>query len=107
MPLGLLASAKAAAHPALTAKQGFEKVAEVSMPVTSLEIRGRLPARWRSETSATIGTPHGLELIVLTALVRVLENFVGLCHFLEFLLGVRFLADVRVIFARQALVGLF
>src|SRR5690606_17143246 len=106
-PRCLLASAKAAVHPALTAKEGFEKVAEVGMPVTSLEIRARLPARRRRETSTTIGTTHGLELVVLTALVLVLENFVGLGHFLELLLGVSFLADVRVVFACQALVRLF
>ena len=51
------------------------------------------------------GLPVGAELIVGRAFFRVLQHLVGFAQFLEFRFGIRFLADIRVILARQLAVG--
>src|SRR6185437_16939518 len=62
------------------------------------------PARRGPELLA--GLPLAAQLIVGRALLGVLQDLVGLLELLEFLLGVRLFADVRVELARQAAVRL-
>ena len=45
------------------------------------------------------------QLIVGRALLRIAQHLVGLLNLFEFVLGVLFLADVRVEFARQLAIG--
>jgi hypothetical protein len=46
------------------------------------------------------------EIVIGRALFGILQRFVGLGHFLEFLLGARFLRHVGMIFARELAVRL-
>src|SRR6185436_1678792 len=89
------------------AEQGGEEVAEVRILAAGAPAaerrRGELevatPVGRRPEFLA--GAPVRAELIVGSAALRVLQDLVRLLHFLELLLGVLFLADVRVKFTRQ------
>src|SRR6202008_3344743 len=67
------------------------------------ELESAAPVRRRTELLP--GLPVAPELIVRGALLRIPEHLVRLLHFLEALLGVLLLADVRVEFARQPPVG--
>src|SRR5579863_7513470 len=52
------------------------------------------------------GLPVAAQLIVGGTLLRVLQDLVGFLHFLELLLGILLLADVRMVFAGKTAVGL-
>src|SRR5690606_10284844 len=63
-----------------------------------------IPARrWREFAAARAVLAH---VVVFAALVGILQDFIGLAEVLETLLGVLLLADVRMVFAREAPVGL-
>ncbi len=72
---------------------------EVSMAVREAPA----PIGRRLEIAA--GLPIGTELVVCLALLRVLEDLVGLFHLLEARLGVRLLADIGMIFSGQLAIG--
>src|SRR5262249_50796986 len=92
-------------------EQRGEEIAEVALAaataIAAERRRGELeittPVRRRTELLS--GAPVRAELIVGGASLRILQDLVRLLHFLEFLLGVRFLADVRVKFTRQFAIG--
>ena len=63
-----------------------------------------VPVGWRAEVLP--GLPVGSQLVVGGAFLGVLEHLVGFAHFLETRLGRRLLADVGMVLARQAPVGL-
>src|SRR5581483_8580651 len=68
------------------------------------ELEAARPIRRRPELLP--GLPVAAELIVRGTLLRVFQYFVGLLHFLELLLGVFLLADIRMIFTGETAVGL-
>src|SRR5699024_6077824 len=87
------------------AEQRFEEVAEIA-PAGKTAARAEtvlLPPRWRPEILAFF--PISAELIVSLALFRILQHFVGFVNFLETGFGIRLLADIWVIFARQPPIG--
>jgi hypothetical protein len=98
-----------AAH---AAEDGVEKVAVVKT-LGAAEVHAaaiarslpRVPARRWAEVLP--GLVVGAQLVVGGALFRVAQHLVGFGDFLEARLGVFFLADVRVVFARQLAVGFF
>src|SRR5688572_30566695 len=92
---------------AIAAKQGFEKIAEFAAAAAFIEVCCGIPARRWRELPVTAHRSHGLQLIVFLAFGRILQDFIGLAKLLEFLLGIFFLADVGMIFARKPLVGFF
>ncbi len=85
---------------ALAAAELAAAIAEVGVPVAL----ATLPAGRRTEFSAVAA--EAPQLVVLRALVGILQHFVGLADLLEVRLGIRLLADVRVVFARETPVGL-
>ncbi len=98
-----------------SSKQRGEEVAEPALLLVGLpeaaatcarppELEAFRPSRRRAELLS--GLPIAAELIVGSALLGVLQDLVSLLHLLEFLLGVRLLADVRVEFAREPAVCL-
>ena len=90
-----------------TAEQCLEKVAEIGFvcfrETATRELETLVPVRRGLEILT--GLPIGAELVIGDAFFRVLENFVGLAGFLEFLFRVGFLVDVRVQFARKFAIG--
>src|SRR5262245_40266802 len=91
------------------AKQRLEEVAEVTCvttrKLTARELEAGIPIRWRAEILTCL--PIGAELIVCGAFFRIAEDFVCLTHFLEARLGVLFLADVGMVFARELAIRAF
>src|SRR5690606_4342679 len=86
-------------------EQGLEEVAVVFLArTTSAEAAARrlepcVPVRRRLEILPS--APVGAQPIVGRAFLRVLEHLVGFADLLETLFGLRLLADVRMVFARQ------
>src|SRR5271163_192133 len=83
-------------------EQAREEIAE------AIEIGESLAARASKSLRPVGGRPKLLsiakisaQLVVGGALFAVAQDFVGLLHLFEFLLGILFLADIRVEFARQ------
>ncbi len=62
-----------------------------------------LPARWALERLAVLAV--AAQVVVFGALVGAFQRFIGFRGVLELGLGVLFLADVRVVFARQLAIG--
>jgi hypothetical protein len=92
---------------ALAAKQRFEEVAEAASLIRRRRIvAGRLPARWRRELAIAAARALGAQLVVFAPLVVALQYFIGFRYFLELLLGVLFLADVRMVTAGLPFIGL-
>src|SRR6185436_1932637 len=102
--------AAAAGAPSRAAENadGIEEVREVD--VAKVFAHSSLPAAAEA-VEPVGGRPEILpgavaaEAVVRGALVLVAQGLVGLRDLLELLLGVRFLGDVRVIFAREAAIG--
>ena len=101
---GALPTAAAAA----AAKEHVEDVAEA---IGAAAKAAEAALSEAAETAAALEAARAVkgtcaELVVLRALLRVLEDFVGGVDFLEFLLGFLFMAavEVRMIFAGQFLV---
>ena len=102
-----IAAPKRAGTPAATAKELLEEIAETGAFKMKL---GSARAATETSTTAARGRrrlalgmiPIGAELIVLAALDRIAEDFIGFVEFLELFLGGGFiLGDVGMIFARQ------
>src|SRR5690606_9817576 len=92
------AASRAAAEAAEPAEQRLEEIAVHPGARLGLEIE--MPVRRRTELLALF--PAAAELVVRGALLRIAKHLVSLVHFLEALLGVRLLADVRVVLAGEA-----
>ena len=91
----------------MAAEQRFEEVAEIhslaGAGIAIAELEAAVPAGRRMELLAA---PVALaDVVVRGALLRVVQRFVGLRHFLEACLGVGLLADVGMVFARQLAIG--
>jgi hypothetical protein len=88
------------------AEQGLKKVAEPlrAGESTAGKFEPGVPVRRRLELLPLL--PLASEAIVGRSFLRVLQNLVGFAEFLEPLLGVRHLADVRVVFSRQTAIRL-
>jgi hypothetical protein len=88
-----------------------QKVAVIEVPGLAKEwmaagfLAKRLPARRRAEFLP--GLPVRAQPVIGRALFRVAQHLVGFGNLLEARLGVLFLADVGVVFARQLAVGFF
>src|SRR5204863_8274695 len=67
--------------------------------LTAAKLEAGVPVRWRLEILA--GLPVAAHLVVRRALLRILEDLVGLVDFLEARLRVRHLADVGVVLASE------
>src|SRR6185295_2749513 len=75
------------------------EAAEIEAAVAEVEL-GALPARRRRSGLARV-LPRRAELVVLLALLRILQDLVGLADLLELELGLGVLVHVRVVLARQ------
>src|SRR5581483_285852 len=86
----------------MLAEQRFEEVAEAAFvaEIGKMKIRTLAEIRRRLEFFARSVATRA-QLVVGLALGRVLEGFVGLVDGLEFFLGARLLAHVRMEFARE------
>ena len=71
--------------------------------MAAAELEPGVPARRGTEFLA--GLPVGAQLVVGRAFLGIPEYLVGLADFLEALFGIRLVTDIRVILARQFLVG--
>ncbi len=92
------ARARVAAH---AAEQRFEEVAEIlAAAFAEIGVALVLPVRRRAEFIAG-AIAAGAQLIVGLASRRILERLVGFVDRFEFFLGAAFLADVRMVFARE------
>src|SRR5690606_12629214 len=97
-------AAAAGAEAGLT-EQALEEIAEGAGAgrTGAAEMKMLLPVRRRPELLTSL--PIRAERVVRGPLLGVAQDLVGLADLLEALLGVRLLADVRVILARKAAVG--
>ena len=84
----------------LNTEQILKKVTELaaSEPTDTAGVETLPPRRW---TEILACAPVAAKLIVGLALLRVLEDLVSFCNFLEAGLGVGLLADIRMIFASK------
>ena len=94
------------------AEQGFEEIAEIAAPgLKATAGTGRAPAEVKAAFPSGRGTeilallPVLAEPVVFLTFFRVFQYLVGFVDFLETLLGVRRLVDVRMIFAGQLAIG--
>ena len=90
-------------------EQRFKKVTEIMLITTArrcaMELKTGAPVRWWLKT--LLGIPIRTQLVVSGTFFRILENLVGLTQILEFLLSIRFLADIRMILSGQFSIGTF
>src|SRR5690606_34212998 len=102
-------AAAAAATEAGLAEQRLEEVAEAARAAVAAartaEMKLLLPVGGRPELLT--GLPVGAERVVGSPLLLVAQHFVRFADFLEALLGVRLLADVRMVLARKAAIRPF
>jgi len=70
-------------------------------------LKSSLPVRRRTLELVAGPVAAGAQLVVGLAARRVLERLVGFVDRLDFLLGVAFLADVGMVFARKPTIGRF
>jgi hypothetical protein len=102
--IGAKCIAAGAAAAALCAEQGFEEIAVIGIArVRSAELEAGIPVGRGPEILAGAMLP---EMIVGGSLLGILQHFIGFPDFLEAGFRVLFLADIRVVFARQLAVGL-
>ena len=103
----------ATAQAAQAAEQGIEEVAEIRLLASPAAAaagagagakRSPLPARWWPKFLSCL--PVAAQLIIGGAFFGIAQHFMGLGDFLEALFGMGFLADVRVILARQPAISL-
>jgi hypothetical protein len=90
------------------AKDGAEKVRKIAVlePAATKFLASAataLPAGWWLEATLTAVLAN---VIVFGTLLRIAECFIRFGGFLEFILGARLFADVRVILARKLAIGL-
>ncbi len=90
-------------------EQLFEKIAKgtgISAGKTAaFKLEAFIPVWWWFEIFT--GFPVGAQSVVSGSFLRILEHFVSLAQFLEFCLGILFLADIGMVFARQFAIGAF
>ncbi|MCY1177584.1 hypothetical protein D9M73_178980 [compost metagenome] len=81
-----------------------EKVREIARVLAATaETATALPARWSLEWLAMLAITA--QIVVFGALVGAFQRFIGFRGVLELGLGVLFLADIGVVFARQLAIG--
>src|SRR5271155_2842149 len=97
--IGAKCVAAGAACSALCAEQRFEEIAVIGIAGSRpAELEAGIPVGRRPEIVA--GTMLS-ELIVGGPLLGILQHFIGFADFLEARFSILFLADIRVVFARQ------
>jgi hypothetical protein len=88
---------------AAIAEDRTEEVREVARVGTAAETATALPARWALERLTVLAVTA--QFVVFGALVGTFQCFIGFRGVLELGLGVFFLADIGVVFARQLAIG--
>ncbi len=84
-------------------KDGFEQVLEVGpLELPLVERKGATPA---GLTAPAFPANIGAQLVVFRPFPGILEDVIGFPDFLKFLLGIRLVADVRVVLSGQLLIG--
>ena len=96
-----------AAKAAALTKQRFKKITvggRITPGIaTPTELETRIPVRWRTEILSRL--PVGAELVIGRAFFRIFQRLIGFTDFLEFLLSIRLLAHIGMIFTRQLAVS--